>query len=405
MSRIAQSVGTPFYLYSQNTLLDHYRKLKTAFSSIHPLICFSVKANGNLAVLKTLVRDGAGLDIVSGGELYKAQKAGCPPSRIVYASVGKSPQEIREALKAGIFCFNVESIPELETIEREARKLKKKAQVALRVNPNVHPKTHHYITTGASENKFGIPLQAAQRLVLKQWDRFGAIQLMGFHVHIGSQITESTPFVRAIQRVGPLMELLRARGVAVPWLNLGGGLGIVYKNERPMLAKDFAKAVLPHLKRLKVKLVLEPGRFIAGNSGILVTRILYLKEAGSKRFAIVDAGMNDLLRPSLYGAHHEIVPVATAKGSRPHQKMRYDVVGPVCESGDFFAKNRSLPRLSAQDLLAIMGAGAYGFSMASNYNARPRPPEVMVSGRRWAVVRKRETYQDLIRGEQQESLM
>lgn len=398
VARIAQTVGTPFYLYSQGTLLDHYRKLKRAFRSLHPLICFSVKANGNLAVLSTLVRAGAGLDIVSGGELYKATQVGCPPKRIVFASVGKSPQEIRQALQSGILCFNVESAPELAAIQREARHLKVRASVALRVNPDVAANTHHYITTGSAQNKFGIALSDAEALVLDA-RRLDALDLLGFHIHIGSQITQSGPYVRSIQRVRTLILRLRRQGVQISTLNLGGGLGIVYKDERPMAADTFARAVLPSLKKLRIRLILEPGRFIAGNSGVLVTRVLYVKETPTKRFAIVDAGMNDFLRPSLYGAHHDIVLAASQKGSPRRHPLRYDVVGPVCESGDFFAENRLLPQLTDHDLLAIMGTGAYGFTMASNYNARPRPPEVMVQGRRWSVVRRRETYRDLIRGE------
>lgn len=403
VARAAQRFGTPLYLYSLGTLLDHYRKIKTAFASLKPLICFSVKANGNLALLRALVKAGAGLDIVSGGELFKARRTGCPPERIVYASVGKRPDEIREALRTGILCFNVESPAELEALEREAGRLGVQARVALRVNPDVEPHTHRYITTGTAQNKFGIPMKTAERLILREWNSYPHLRLMGFHVHVGSQITRATPFLKAVERVGKLITRTRRQGQAAEWLNLGGGLGIVYKDERPQTAAAFAQAILPALKRLRVRLILEPGRFIAGNAGILVTRVLYIKTGGRKRFAIVDAGMNDLLRPALYGAYHDIRPVRDSRRRRKRVrgggKLRYDVVGPVCESGDFFGRNRALPPLQPGDLLAVMGTGAYGFTMASHYNARPNPPEVLVREKRLFRVRRRETVQDLIRGE------
>ena len=349
VDRIARAVGTPVYIYSYKTLLDHFRKLQRAFRQVDPLICFSVKANSNLAILKILINHGAGLDIVSGGELYKALQAGCPPKRIVYASVGKQPEEIREALRVGIFCFNVESVPELETINAEARRLRRLAPVALRINPDVPAKTHHYIRTGTAESKFGIDVETATHLVLDRWDEFSSMRLLGFHLHIGSQITQAHPFVRAIRRVGALMRQLQRHGFAMKWLNLGGGLGIVYKDERPQTAEAFAKAVLPWITPLKVKLILEPGRFIVGNAGVLVTKVLYLKGMRGKRFVVVDAGMNDLIRPALYGAYHEVVPTSqdaperlsrlprqsshASRGlpgrARPRTQL-YDVVGPVC---------------------------------------------------------------------------
>ena len=397
IERIAKAIGTPVYVYSHRTLTEHFRKLQQAFRRIHPLICFSVKANGNLAILKTLVRQGAGLDIVSGGELYKALKAGCPPRRIVYASVGKRREEIRQALRAGIFCFNVESIPELETINEEAGRLRRHAPVALRINPDVEAHTHRYITTGTAETKFGITLDVAERLLLRRRHEFRSIRLMGFHLHIGSQITTAAPFVAAIRRVGRLITRLRRRGIDIAWLNLGGGLGIVYKDERPQTAAAFARAILPHLRPLRVKLILEPGRFIVGNAGILVTQVLYRKDAPGKRFLVVDAGMTDLIRPALYGAYHEVVPVAADGVSR--RLETYDIVGPICESADVLARNRRLPRLAAGDHLAVLGAGAYGFVMASNYNGQTRPAEVLVKGSRYALVRRRETLGDLVRHE------
>lgn len=396
VARIAQRIGTPVYVYSHRTLTDHFRKLREAFRRIGPLICFSVKANGNLAILRTLVQQGAGLDIVSGGELYKALKAGCPPRRIVYASVGKRREEIREALRTGIFCFNVESTPELETINDEARRARCRAPVALRINPNVEAHTHRYITTGTADTKFGIAPEAAERLLLTRRQEFPAVRLMGFHLHIGSQITKAEPFVRAITRVGQLITRLRRRGVVIEWMNLGGGLGIVYKDERPQTAAAFARAILPHLLPLKVKLILEPGRFIAGNAGILVTQVLYRKETPGKRFVVVDAGMTDLIRPALYGAYHEVVPVITAGGLRRRFET-CDIVGPICESADVLARDRRLPRLEAGDRLAVLGAGAYGFVMASNYNGKMRPAEVLVKGSRHFLVRRRETREDLVR--------
>jgi len=400
VAAIAQAVGTPVYIYSYKTLVDHFRKLKVAFRRLNPLICFSVKANGNLAILKILLQQGAGLDIVSGGELYRALRADCPPNRIVYASVGKRPEEIRQALQAGIFCFNVESIPERVTINGEARKLRRIAPIALRINPDIRVKTHQYIATGTAESKFGIALDDAEHHILAHRDDYPATRLLGFHLHIGSQITDAGPFVLAIRRVGALIERLRRRGVRLDWLNLGGGLGIVYKDEQPQTAQAFAKAILPWLISLRVKLILEPGRFIVGNAGILVAQVLYQKETSGKRFLVVDAGMNDLIRPALYGAYHEVIPVAnTRPPSTVHRPPFYDIVGPVCESADVLATHRRLPQLKSGEFLAVMGAGAYGFTMASNYNGRPRPAEVLVRGRRWAVIRQRETLEDLIRHE------
>ena len=399
VDRIAKAVGTPAYIYSYKTVVDHFDKLKTAFRTANPLICFSVKANGNLAILKILVSRGAGLDIVSGGELYKALQAGCPPSRIVYASVGKRPEEIREALRVGIFCFNVESIPELEAIEAEARAARRIAPVALRLNPDVEAKTHRYITTGTAESKFGIKLEVAERLILTRWKDFASTRLLGFHIHIGSQITKALPFVRAIRRVGVLIERLRRHGVSIEWLNLGGGLGIVYKDERPQTADEFAQAVWPLLAPLRVKLILEPGRFIVGNAGILVAQVLYRKETPGKRFLVVDAGMNDLIRPALYGAYHEVVPLTNHGGTKLRGNI-YDVVGPICESADVLAKSRRLPALEPGALVAVLGAGAYGFTMASNYNGRLRPAEILVKGARYFLIRRRETVEDLVRHEQ-----
>jgi len=395
VSRIAEAVGTPVYIYSYKTLVDHFRKLARAFASLRPLICFSVKANGNLAILRLLVKEGAGLDIVSGGELFKARRVGCPSSRIVFASVGKRLEEIREALRLRIFFFNVESEAELETIDRVARQLSTVARVALRLNPDVEAQTHRYIMTGIAESKFGIDRRTIVD-ILRRASAFPGLRIAGIHMHIGSQITEARPFVEAIRRAAAVIEEGRRLGVPLEWLNVGGGLGIIYKDERPQTPQQFARAVLPMLHTLRVRLILEPGRFIVGNAGILLTEILYVKHARGRRFAVVDAGMNDLIRPALYGAYHEVIPAASTPGAL-NGASRYDIVGPICESADVLARNRRLGAIRSGQLLAVLGAGAYGSTMASNYNGRLRPAEVLVRGSRWAIIRRRETRRDLIR--------
>lgn len=395
VARVAEALGTPLYLYSYGTLLDHFRKLKRAFASIQPLICFAMKANGNLALCRALAKAGAGFDVVSGGELKKALRVGASPDRIVYASVGKTAKEIEEAVRAEILFFNVESAQELEQIDRVSRQLGRRARVSLRLNPEVDPHTHSFISTGQRASKFGMEVKTVLRLFERSAE-FPHLAIEGLHIHIGSQILQARPFEQAIRKgLGVIDEAKRFR-IRIRYLNIGGGLGIVYRKERPQTAAEFARRVLPLLKRTGLNVILEPGRFIVGNSGILLTKVLYLKEGHGKRFAIVDAGMNDLLRPSLYGAYHEIGPVEKVTGD----PLSYDVVGPVCESGDFFARDRLLPPISGGDLLAIFGAGAYGFTMSSNYNARPRAAEAMVRGSRWHLVRRRERFQDLIRGEQ-----
>jgi diaminopimelate decarboxylase len=393
---IAEEVDTPFYLYSYRTLLDHYKKIKEAFSELKPLVCFSMKSNSNLSVCKALVNAGAGLDIVSGGELFKAIKIKADPKKIVYASVGKTALEIDKALRAGILFFNVESISEMVVIEKLCARTGRRASIAVRVNPDVETHTHHYITTGTQDNKFGIDKDTVVK-IFNQKRIFSHLDILGLHIHIGSQITESAPFVEAIKRVSSLIEALRRQGHRIEYLNIGGGLGIIYHNEKPQTAKEFARAVMPLIKRLKMRLILEPGRFISGNSGILVTKVLYVKSAPHKNFIIVDAGMNDLMRPSLYGAYHEILPLRQRRFSATRHK--FDVVGPICESGDFLAKDRLLPIVAEGEYMAVMGAGGYGFSMSSNYNARPRCAEVMVIKGKAYIVRARETYKDLVRGE------
>ncbi len=391
---IAKEIETPFYLYSYKTLIDHYRKLKTAFRSINPLICFSVKSNSNIAVLKALVKNGAGLDIVSGGELYRARIAGVDPKKVVYAGAGKKSREIEDAIRFGMLFFNVESEEELEEIQKIASLLKKKVNVAIRINPDVMPKTHDYIATGKGETKFGLDFETVHKIFNSKW-RYPNVNLRGVHIHIGSQILSASPFENAIKKV---LEFLKRYKISIDYFNIGGGLGIIYSIENPQTAKGFAKKILPLLKHSKLKIILEPGRFISGNSGILVTKVVYTKRTPRKKFIIVDIGMNDLIRPSLYEAYHKIVPVSVSEGSS-YTSEKVDVVGPICESGDFLGKDRLLPALVKGDLLAVMGAGAYGFTMSSNYNSRPRPAEVMVINKRFYVVRKSETYRDLVRGE------
>jgi len=393
---LAEKFGTPLYVYSYHTLIDHFVKLKKAFAKVDPLICYSVKANSNLAILRALIDKGAGLDIVSGGELFRAVRAGCPAERIVYASVGKTDKEITEAIKLGILFFNVESFSELENINRIAKKLGKFTKVAIRINPDVEPKTHKFITTGKITNKFGIDLKSAYDTLLLG-SRFSNLKISGLHIHIGSQITESAPFVAAITKVINFIDELRKAGVFLEYLNIGGGLGIIYDNETPQTALNYAKKVLPLLKKTGLKIIMEPGRFIVGNAGILLTKVLYIKSTPKKKFIIVDAGMNDLIRPSLYGAYHQILPAIT--DNRKPKAEKVDVVGPICESGDFFAKERKIPPLSEGDCLAVMSAGAYGFSMSSNYNSRRRLAEVIVVKDQVFVVRERDSYEDLVRNE------
>ncbi len=391
---IAKKVPTPFYLYSYKTLVDHFRKLKAAFAPVRPLICFSVKSNSSLAVLRALVKAGAGLDIVSGGELYRARLAGINPKKVVYAGVGKRRDEIEDAIRFGILFFNVESEEELLEIQGVAASLKKRVNVAIRINPDVIPKTHHYIATGKGETKFGLDFETVHKIFNSRW-RYPNLRINGVHVHIGSQIEDGSPFENAIKKV---LDFLKANKINVEYFNIGGGLGIIYSIENPQTAKSFAEKVLPLLKKSGLKIILEPGRFISGNSGVLITRVIYAKRTPRKKFLIVDSGMSDLIRPSLYEAYHKIVPVAVAENSSETAE-KTDVVGPICESGDFLGKDRLLPGLTKGDLLAVMGAGAYGFTMSSNYNSRTRPSEVMVIDKNFYIVRRHETYKDLVRGE------
>ncbi|SPP63866.1 diaminopimelate decarboxylase [Nitrospira lenta] len=396
VSRIAKEVGTPCYVYSHATLIRHFHAYDGAFKNIPHIVAFAMKANSNLAVLRVMAKEGSGVDIVSGGELFRALKAGVPPSKIVFAGVGKDAGEIADALKADILMFNVESSAEIRAINDVAASVGKKARIALRINPDVDPKTHPYISTGMKKSKFGI---AADRALeeYKMAASLSHIEVVGVHAHIGSQLTEVTPFVDSLKKVVGLIGTLKAQGINIQYLNIGGGLGITYSEEKPPLPQDLSDAISPIVAHLGLTLVMEPGRVIVGNAGILVTKALYLKEGEAKNFVIVDAAMNDLLRPSLYGAYHEIKPVNEEAGHRAKQQV--DIVGPVCESGDFLAKDRLLAAVKPGELMAVMSAGAYGFVMASNYNSRPRIPEVLVQGEDIHVIRERETYEDLVKGE------
>jgi len=392
---IAQRVGSPFYAYSFSTLTRHYQAFEQAFASVPHLICYALKANSNGAVLRLLSREGAGADIVSGGELYRAVRAGILPKKIVYAGVGKRRDEIEYALKVGVLMFNVESGEELLAINAAAGDMRTTAPIALRVNPDIDPKTHAYISTGLKENKFGIPIEQALEFY-KTARSLPNIEIVGIHHHIGSQITEVQPFLDALKRVIGFVQELRTAGIQIKYIDIGGGLGITYCDETPPHPRELAAAIQPLLADSGLTIVLEPGRSIVGNAGVLVTRVTYQKTAGDKQFLIVDAGMNDLLRPSLYDAYHEIKPLAEPGHTRTGV---FDVVGPICESGDFLAKDRELPIVQSGDLLAVMSAGAYGFSMSSTYNSRTRVAEVMVRGADYFVVRERETYNDLTKGE------
>lgn len=393
---VAAQAGTPCYVYSARALVRAFDELDSAFSTVDRLICYSVKSNANLSVIRLLASRGAGADIVSGGELFRALKGGVPAEKIVYSGVGKSESEIRYALESGILAFNVESVPELETLDRIAGETGRVAQVCLRVNPDVESRTHKYTDTGKKESKFGIPIDAALDQY-REIGRFRHLRVYGLDTHIGSQITSHEPFVLAFRKLAELYIRLREQGFPLEAVDIGGGLGITYRDERPPTPREYADAVLPILKPLGCRVILEPGRYISGNAGALLTRVIYFKQTGTRNFAIVDAGMNDLLRPSLYNAHHEILFTGVVDG-RPVMKM--DVVGPICESGDFLALDRELPRPDPGDLLAVLSAGAYGFVMSSNYNSRPRGAEVLVENGGFRVVRRAETLDDLIRGEE-----
>jgi diaminopimelate decarboxylase len=396
MATLVDAVGTPAYVYSKAALLESYGAYDTAFKDVPHTICYAVKANSNLGVIATLAKAGAGADIVSGGELHRALRAGVPSRRIIFSGVGKTRDEMRDALKADILMFNVESLSELRVLDEVAREMGTRAPVALRVNPDVDPQTHKYISTGLKTSKFGIPYTQALA-AYEQAAKLPGLHVVGAQMHIGSQLTKSSPFADATARIGALVKTLRERSIEISIVDVGGGLGIRYHDETPPSHAEYATVLLPALKELGVTVLLEPGRSIVGNAGALLTRVLYHKTTDAKNFVVVDAAMNDLIRPAFYDSYHEILPVTEARAGA--DKETADVVGPICESGDFFAKDREMPRPEEGDLLALMSAGAYGFVMASNYNTRPRPVEVLVDGDRYTIVRRRETFEDLVAGE------
>ena len=412
LGRVAEQFGTPLYVYSAGTILDHYQRLDAALASLDHLICYAVKANSNRAILKFLAGEGAGFDIVSGGELYRVLTAGGDAARCTFAGVGKSREEIEYALEKGVYSFNVESEAELEYIARIAGAKNLRAPIALRANPDIDPHTHDYISTGSHENKFGIALDRIAA-VYERTAKMRNIDIVGVQMHIGSQITEAAPFAEAIKKVVPIVRDLKSK-YGIKFFSVGGGLGIVYESsfesgakewwsdsgagKHQLSIKEYVDAILPALHELNIRILLEPGRLLVGNAGVLLTRVRYIKKSGRKKFAIVDAGMNDLIRPALYHSYHEIVPVEK-RTERKKKMEKIDIVGPVCESGDFFALDREMPEIREGDLLAIMSAGAYGFVMASNYNSRPLPAEALVRGDKVALIRKRQKWEDLVRDE------
>ncbi len=391
---IAAKVGTPVYIYSHATLERHFKAMDEAFAEVPHTICYSMKANSNMAVLKMFANLGGGVDIVSGGELFRALKAGIDPKKIVYSGVGKKDEEIEYALKSGILMFNVESEEELETINGIAGNIGVKAGIAIRVNPDVDPETHPYITTGLKKAKFGINIERS----LEQYKRAAAmanVEVVGIDCHIGSQLTKIAPFVDTVKKLKRLIASLEEAGIQLKYFDLGGGLGITYDDEAPPLPAEYGKAIVEETRDLGLHLIFEPGRNLVGNAGILVGKCLYTKQGEEKNFVIADAAMNDLARPSLYGSFHGVKAVCRDQ----QETIVADIVGPICESGDFLAKDREMPRFGRGDLIAFMSAGAYGFAMSSNYNSRPRVAEVMVKGDAFFVIRERETRDDLIRGE------
>ncbi len=395
LADIAARAGTPCYVYSAGAVLANFGAYDSSFGDLPHTVCYAVKANGNLALLRLLAQAGAGFDIVSGGELYRVLKAGGDPSKVVFSGVGKTAAEIGEALAAGIFVFNCESEPELALVNALAHRRGVKARVALRVNPDVDAATHAYISTGSLAHKFGVDIALAEA-VYDQARQHENLLIEGVSCHIGSQLMDPRPVMEAVDRVLALIERLRARGFDIRHVDLGGGLGVAYKPEEvsPAIC-EFVKALRARVEGRGLHAMIEPGRSIVGNAGVLLTRVLYRKKTGDKDFVIIDAAMNDLIRPALYGAYHDILPVRERDGGR----TRVDVVGPVCETGDFLARDRELPEVLPGDLLAVRSAGAYGFVQASNYNARPRAAEVLVEGQNWRIVRQRESYQDLVSNE------
>ncbi len=411
LAALAEQHGTPLYVYSTATILDHYRRLDAALAGLDHHVAYAVKANSNLSVLRLLAAEGAGFDIVSGGELFRVIQAGGDPAHCTFAGVGKTRQEILYALEQGIYSFNVESEDELRFLNAVAGELGKSAPVAVRVNPNVDAKTHKYISTGKSENKFGVDIEAIADLYDRAATELPHLRLRGLQMHIGSQLTSIAPFIEAVEKVAPLAAHLKARHGIEFW-SIGGGIGIIYKESlesgvtdwweklpddmRPLTIERYGSEIVPRLQSLGLKILVEPGRLIVGNAGVLLTRCIYQKKGVAKTFKIVDAGMNDLIRPALYEGYHDIVPLQQAP---PTPAIAADVVGPICESGDFFCQNRLLPDFQPGEIVALMSAGAYGFTMASNYNSRPLPAEILVHGAAATVARRRQTFDDLIAGE------
>jgi len=408
-ARIAEQFGTAVYVYSKATLLHHYRQVRDAFAPLKPTICYSIKSNGNINLCKVLAAEGCGFDVTSGGELFRAMQAGGDPKKIIYAGVGKTDQEIRDGIDVGIAAFNIESEAEVENIDRIAGEMGKSIVGAVRINPDVDPKTHVKTTTGKKESKFGVDIERAER-VFETYRNLKNLRIGGIHIHIGSPVYEIQPYVDAVTKVVALIDRLTERGHKIEWLDLGGGFAVNYKNpDQALPVTEHAKALIPLLQGKPYKIALEPGRYIVGNAGILLTRVLYRKQGGEKKFVIVDAGMNDLIRPTLYDSFHYIWPAKPQAGDVPVRRDEdfvpasggevVDVVGPICESGDYLAKDRLMPVTQRGDLLAVFTAGAYGFAMASNYNNRPRLPEVMVDGEKVTLIRRRETFEDLVAAE------
>ncbi|RYD19521.1 MAG: diaminopimelate decarboxylase [Verrucomicrobiaceae bacterium] len=411
LAALAKEHGTPLYVYSAGTIIDHFTRLDSALDGVDHEVAYAVKANSNLSVLRLLATKGAGFDIVSGGELFRVIKAGGDPAHCTFAGVGKTRDEIVYALEQGIYSFNVESEEELRYLDKVAGELGVIAPAAVRVNPNVDAKTHKYISTGKSENKFGVDFTAIEELYERASKELPNIKLRGLQMHIGSQLTSIAPFVEAVEKVKPLVLALKEKHGIEFW-SIGGGIGIIYKEsldsasvdwwesqpleERPLTIARYGEELVPRLKGIGLKILLEPGRLIVGNAGVLLTKCLYEKRGSAKTFKIVDAGMNDLIRPALYEGHHEIVPLSEPPTG---ERFKVDVVGPICESGDFFCQDRPLPDFQPGNYIALMSAGAYGFAMASNYNSRPLPAEVLIEGGTATVIRKRQTLDDIIAGE------
>jgi diaminopimelate decarboxylase len=402
---LARKHGTPLYIYSRAALEARLGELQQAFRAANPLICYSVKANSNLSILRLLAKAGAGFDIVSGGELFRALKAGADPAKIVFAGVGKRPDEIGAALRAGIRMFNAESEAEIAAADAVARGMGRTAVMALRVNPDVDARTHAKTTTGRKDNKFGIALPHARRIFAER-ARYPNVELSGIHLHLGSPIYTTTPYAEALAKMEGFVAEVRAMGAELKTLNMGGGYCVAYEGQKVIRPRDYARVIVPAAKRLGLQLIIEPGRFVAANSAALLARVVYVKEGWNRRrFVILDAAMNDLVRPAMYGSHHHIWPARgpasplVAAGGGKGRLETVDIVGPICETSDCFAKDRALPPVKAGELMVIFSAGAYGMAMSSSYNSRPRAAEALVDGTRARIIRKRETYEDLVRGE------